>query len=714
MFSDCEASLKPHPPKWELISRLERIKYMKQKRTIAILFFALLFCLLPAVASAQSAEAVTITTRVGFDNYYSENQWIPVHITVSNDGPAIDGYIEIARSGFGSTGTRNYRTPAILPTQSKKQFTLYVFPENFINTLQIRLRDNDDKIIQSVSHTGVRSIVPGDILYGVVSDEDVNLDVLETVKVELVPGDSHDANVAYLGLDDLPEVSAAWQGLDVLVFSHFDSNKLTPNQRDQIRTWVETGGQLVVMGGVGAQQTAAAFEEILPVTVGNNKTVESLSELGRNLSIDLEQSGNYLLTDTQLKKGEVLLSNDAQPVLARTPLGSGHVSYIAFDSELEPLQNSRVAQALWQQVAVTTGQPVLWENGWINMYSAEEAARVFPELSPPSVLGLGGFLLLYILTIGPVNYMVLKRLERRELAWFTIPAIIALFLGVAYVTGFQWRGSDVLVNQLSVSIGSADSDTVKVDSVIGVYSPRRGNYDIAFEDDALVRIGGNDFRGGGNSTNSTSRSYIERGGENLVRDFRINIADAQSLRATTYRPAPAIDGTVTFDADARSIEVDIFNDSDIDLKDVSIFLGTVAINLPDIGAGRRINETQKLTISEGQVFERVTNSQADEPSSVVPVSVNNTTGRELAVNELVPGDRWGFDQSAENYMRYQFIESVMPMWHEPGSNDLYIPRGSVALVAWSDEQPVQMDVKDASSRITGTTLHIIEIPAEAQ
>ena len=47
--------------------------------------------------------------------------------------------------------------------------------------------------------------------------------------------------------------------------------------------------------------------------------------------------------------------------------------------------------------------------------------------SLPDVLPIIGFLLIYIALMGPLNYVILNRLNRREWAWVTIPLLIAVF-----------------------------------------------------------------------------------------------------------------------------------------------------------------------------------------------------------------------------------------------------------------------------------------------
>ena len=69
------------------------------------------------------------------------------------------------------------------------------------------------------------------------------------------------------------------------------------------------------------------------------------------------------------------------------------------------------------------------------------AVSQLASLALPPIGGLIAILGGYILLIGPLNYLVLKRLDRRELAWITMPVLIAVFAVSAYGFGTALRGT---------------------------------------------------------------------------------------------------------------------------------------------------------------------------------------------------------------------------------------------------------------------------------
>src|SRR4029078_3512544 len=79
-----------------------------------------------------------------------------------------------------------------------------------------------------------------------------------------------------------------------------------------------------------------------------------------------------------------------------------------------------------------------------------QAAAQLPNLALPPVGGLIAILVVYILLIGPINYLILKRIDRREWAWVTMPVLIVAFAVGAYGFGSLLRGTNAPVNDAAI------------------------------------------------------------------------------------------------------------------------------------------------------------------------------------------------------------------------------------------------------------------------
>ena len=215
--------------------------------------------------------------------------------------------------------------------------------------------------------------------------------------------------------------SPAWEALDILVLDGIDTGRFTPAQRTALETWIQQGGQLLVTGGAGWQQTTAPLADLLPVSPQASRTVDDLPALSAWAARPFRDAGPYLLTAGTLTSGESLLQSDGIPLLARRSLGRGDVFFLALDPAAPPLVDWDGSAELWNLVAASAPPLPFYATGVKQAYAARRAVGTLANLVLPSVWGVALFLAVYVFAVGPLNYIVLRRLKRIELAWLTIP-----------------------------------------------------------------------------------------------------------------------------------------------------------------------------------------------------------------------------------------------------------------------------------------------------
>ena len=100
-----------------------------------------------------------------------------------------------------------------------------------------------------------------------------------------------------------------------------------------------------------------------------------------------------------------------------------------------------------------------------------QALANLPALEVPPAELLLAVIVGYILLIGPVSYLVLRRLDRRELAWITAPLLVVVFSACSYGIGTSLKGSQIIVNQISVVRSVSDGSAANVTTWAGIFSP---------------------------------------------------------------------------------------------------------------------------------------------------------------------------------------------------------------------------------------------------
>jgi hypothetical protein len=102
-----------------------------------------------------------------------------------------------------------------------------------------------------------------------------------------------------------------------------------------------------------------------------------------------------------------------------------------------------------------------------------------PGLEPPGAGAVAVFLSAYLVLLVPINYLILKRLDRREWSWATVPALVLLFSVGAYGFGRVTKGSSLLLNTASLAEMTAGSSDASVRTAVGLFSPSRTGYDLS-------------------------------------------------------------------------------------------------------------------------------------------------------------------------------------------------------------------------------------------
>jgi hypothetical protein len=503
---------------------LKRLLYL-------ILTVLLLIILLPPVAGAE--ENLSLEVQPGFDAFYKVDTWTPVRVTVANQGPDLQAELRI-RDDNVSFGLSNvlYVYPIDLPGQSRKQLTLYV-PLRGQRRLVVELVEGEGTTLLS-EPTSVAALKKEDLLVGVIASDPSLLNRLAQLKTT---GGNRVA-VAHLQLDALPTNPRAWTGLDILVFNDVDTAPLTAAQQDALNSWLGLGGRLVVGGGPNAAQTISGLETLLPFSDLTLQTLpHPLSALQNFVRTPLEDRGPYVTAVPSNVTGRVLSQENNWPLIVVTGYGRGQVYYLALDLSLAPL-DMLAAQPQFLPRLMGPLQPrrQLAEN--VDLYQMRDSLALVPDQTLPKPGAVALYLIIYILVMGPANYFVLRRMKRREWAWFSIPLIILLFSGYGYFSGFRLRGGRSLLRQITVIQAEMGAPLSNADSFIGVYSPFRADYNLEIDGPVLVESLG--------SYGVSSELTVTASESTIVQNLRGDIGGMPAIVAHSHTTLPQIMANLSY------------------------------------------------------------------------------------------------------------------------------------------------------------------------
>lgn len=621
----------------------------------------------PSASSSTTVEGLTMEAHTLLAGHARVGSWMAIAIHVRNDGPPITGEL---RLNGGAQGRTRFGTPVDLPTTSDKTFLVYAQPPAFGRELQVALVSDDRPIatvkapftIHDATQMGIGVIAdkPGAIIAGVNLAPGPNQ--VAPVLVQLTPG-------------DLPERVEAWGGLDRLIWQDVDSSRLTIAQLAALRRWVAGGGRLVIVGGTSGPSSLSAFpDDLLPYRPTATVDVAASSLVPLTGAIQTGAADVPALGGDP-GSGRALVMSGDRVIAADRAYGNGSVTLLGFDPTTPDLAAGSGTKSLWRRLlppVSATGTVLGDDSQMVN------AVSQLPSLALPPIGGLIALLGAYILLVGPVNYLILRRLDRREWAWVTMPALIALFAVGAYAFGATLRGSDVLVNEVAIVRGATGTTDGAAQVYVGIFSPSRGTYQVRMPGGALLSAPtAADF--GGDA--SASALDILQGDPSRVRDLAVSFGSLRTIRAESPVPVPLV--KTDLGVTNGRLSGTITNASDVAIERPAVVLGTTVAVLDDLAPGATAKvETALTQVGFGQsLSDRV----------VGPTFFSDTSNFTSAQMNLL--------------IRHAVVDQLT---YDPnfGTTNQLAADGAVIL-GWGRGGPLPVDIEGQKPRVLGNVLYYI-------
>ena len=282
--------------------------------------------------------------------------------------------------------------------------------------------------------------------------------------------------------ESAPDTWIAYEGIDTLLWLDPDPSSLPdPAQGDAILEWALGGGRLVVALTPAARVPAgSALARALPAEALGWDDLPSEAVLtALTGSAKGVKPGAVPVARLGGVRGRVVKADaEGRPLVVTGDHGLGTITAVAFDPRL--LAGAAVGpradllRLLLGPVARVEpeDQEPQYFGGSLERLE-DHLRRRFVRTPPLGFLILG--LALYVLAIGPVDYLILKRRNRLRRTVITFPLIVVGFTVAAYGASFLLFGAAggqarVAVLDFATTPGR-DADAVRGLDFLGTYSP---------------------------------------------------------------------------------------------------------------------------------------------------------------------------------------------------------------------------------------------------
>jgi len=723
------------------------------------------FLLFPAGASAHTRATTsggpTLQINVGFEDDSRVGYWTPVQITLSNDGANFTGtlsattYTSPLLSGavVGDISPWSYQQPVTLPHGTEKQVNLYVpfyespsIPRAIIATLL----DSHNKVILTQTQTPY-SLRKGAIFIGILSDLSTGFDALGAVTL---PSPTRSIEIVTLNASTLPDMAEMLGNFDVIVLDDFTTSTLTFGQLTALQTWVNQGGALIEIGGTQWQRTLSKLpHELLPVVVYGTDSLPAgthllpigsptIADSGQLPAPDVLKQSITVSTGTMPEPGdgsslsnlEAVLAYGATPLLVQAHQGKGVICYLAFDPATAPIAGWAGAIALWKgllfralgdQFLIPDAAPS-FSNG-PGQFNARDG--LFQILQPETLFPIWGlvFLLLgYIILIGPVRLLIVRRPKRQQWSWRIILSGAVVFSLLTYTLAFSLRAATV--NSISFIQLNQGGSSAHVTTYLSVFIPGQGNFQVGIPGRSLAQpIPDTLFPNGLEGLTDEEQATVTLG----QHETDVNLLDigAWTLHPIISEQDQRLQGGIVAHLTLQKgmLVGTITNTFNSSLSDVYVLLPHSFASIGQLPAG----ETQQVNIPMHTSASNVGTTLADQiassdglPAPYFPYANSaqpqTTFQRHLAILSALSGEGFPFYPCSGPCSTHAIVTKhtiVTPPFGAPkvnpidGNDPLLVAGAPATLIGWADQSLGTINAVTVNGSMSdGTHENLVQVP----
>jgi hypothetical protein len=497
-----------------MTSRHARQKFNKHIMAFAAFCcaFAVLSFVFPLQALAhERIHSPLLHVKAGFDSYYRDGNWVPVQVTLSNEGPDFNGTLSLLtpisqfQGGSSQTLASNYQVSITLANGAQKQVTLYLPLYFDVQHVTVKLLDSEGRLVGSQT-AALTPLMTGDAFIGILSDQSTGFSSLSSI-----PLPNKGAIVLqFLNANSLPSMASALKNFNMIVLDNFTTNNLSAIQLSALQSWIDQGGSLILVGGPEWHRTFVTLPAgLVPVQIYGTKTISAGTDLlpiggpsglhpGQNnkpltVTSPVSISAATLKSNVNADKREIILASHATPLIVQVNKEQGKIIYLAFDPALEPILGWQGVSLLWDSLLLRSMNDQLLPHSNISPGSGSSTQQtqpilanrmsgflqsLLPQTIPPPWRTLGILLFCYIIVLGPVRFLLVKRLKGRYWSWRVILSSIVIFSLLSYGLANFEKGSSILSDSITLAQLNQNGSSAHLTTYMGVFVPNEGDYQV--------------------------------------------------------------------------------------------------------------------------------------------------------------------------------------------------------------------------------------------
>ncbi len=473
-------------------------KLIKSRFILTIISTIFIFTIFnfSVVSAIDDKYDINLKVSYGIDGRYKVNSKTPIKVVITNDGVDFQGKIQI-ETLVPDVNKYDLNTENI--NISEKTTKTLWYNINISNKFKIRLIDENNEVIhEETINVNKGRLNEGDILVGVLTDDFNGLNYISNINLN-DNSKNENKNIIPVSIseDFMGNNSKTLDIIDIIIVNNYDTSKLTEDSINNLNNWIYNGGILII--GTG--------ENYKKVTSGiNSKIINgTFSEALPKDAVIGENSVNILSADMSIEDSIGLFDNEVNCNISKVVKKNGQVIIFPWDLATEEISKFNGNSSIWGEITSNFNNTIVKNGG--NVGTITSLLSKVKDVRLPSFQLMIILFILYILIIGVLIYIVLKRLNKRDYVWILIPIISIGFTVIIYIIGGNSRVQDIIANKVNIVSIDLNGQT-NIESYLGILTAKNRKVVIEEPKDVDLSLMGNEYYGYGNNFNSNENATM--------------------------------------------------------------------------------------------------------------------------------------------------------------------------------------------------------------
>ncbi|NOG30031.1 hypothetical protein [Lysinibacillus fusiformis] len=622
----------------------------KTKITALTLLVMLMMSFLLPSTQAQAAAPLEVKATAGISGKAKYQSVVPLQVTVKNNGADFSGDMAINSSNSYEAASALV-VPIDIAAGEEKTFTFYLdgLADNGYSDADLfAFYEGNIEKGKKIAYKGTKRLQsnfldPTSTFVYTLTDKSDRLSALLRLSSFVPQNNVEIFNINQLKDYTFPEDEQGLAMANVIVIDEVAIADLAQKQQAALLKWVQEGGTLLLGATDQVDATAGVFKDYLPMSLSQEMTSISAETLTKLSGGGIFTQPISIHTATNHEESLPVLTENNVVLASKKKIGSGEIIQTAFSLGDQPLASMDGYAALLAKIIdiQSISQQGMMSQGQSPLDQISYELRNINELFPSFEVSVSYMLIviiLYIIIIGPVLYFFLKKVDKREHAWWIIPVFsIVLSIGL-FIVGAKDRIVQPQVQQSAFYKVNEDS-SLNGYYVESILTNRSGDFIVNTDKNttAVAMRNYNNFTGSVGDLHESS--YIKENANGSTLTLRdLNYWSVQSFGGkTSAQNIGKMDVDITLKNE--KLTGTIKNNFPFELKDVTLISGVKEVKLGDIKANGtlQVDKEMKTTVlQKPSVFNSYNYSYPSQKDEVDPMRVERM--KTLAL-PLVENDR---------------------------------------------------------------------------